>query len=339
MKKAMCTLGAAMVLIVVGAMFQPTASAQSFWQKMKQAAKQSQQNAAAQQRHTQPTSARNSSAQSSQPAAAGNTPTASAATPVNVDSPALNALYRKLDIGGVQLGMTPQAAQAALQHRNPALVKEQVQPFAFTDLPNTEFTSRVNFTEPAAQKAVIENISLGLTLQPMQPEVLSIFRATKYAIDHMPTAKNTVAALQAKYGPVSLLEDSPSANEIFILWIFDGGGSLVSKARAEKIRSCGVNFREPSSGYIGRDALLPHWDTNCAPYTILKAILKTNFANMLNSRGQSLPTGLVMSMQVVVTSNPLFTKTVTAARQMVLAAKDANVKKNEKATDKNVPTL
>ncbi|MBN9614311.1 MAG: hypothetical protein J0G35_01945 [Acidobacteriales bacterium] len=328
-------------MMMAGGMLTPALSAQSVWQKMKQSVQQAERNAQAQQHRTQPASAKGSSPSAAASDGMASSGAASPAAPAAVDlsSPTMKALYRKLDIGGVQLGMTPQAAQAALQSRNRALVKYEVQPFAFTDLPNTEFTSRVNFKGPAARKDETESISLGLTLQPMQPEVLSIFRGTDYAIDYQPTAKNTVAALQAKYGPESLLEDSPSANEIFILWIFDGGGNLVSKARAEKIRSCGGNFREPSSGYIGRDALLPHWNTNCEPYTILKAILKTNFANALDSHGRSLPTGLLTGLQVVVTSNPLFTKTVTATRQMILAAKAANVQKNKKAADKNVPTL
>lgn len=321
----MRTLKLIFVLLAACAMATPALPAQSILEKLKQVAEQVQQNIQAQQQRHGSQSAPTSTATTAQPAGS--------PAPVNLDSPALEALYRKLDVGGVQLGMTPEQAQAALQSRNRALVKSQGQPFAFTDLPNVEFTSHADFV------AKDEHVILGLTLQPMQPEVLSIFRGTKYDADHMPSAKNTVAALQAKYGPESLLEDSPSANEIFILWIFDERGNLVPKARAEKIRSCGVNFREPSSGYIGHDALLPHWNTNCEPYTIQKAILKTNFANMLNSRGQSLPTGLLMSMQVVVTSNPLFTRTVTATRQMVLAAKGANVKKNEKATAKNVPTL
>lgn len=335
----MRTLKQALVLMMAGGMLTPALSAQSIWQKMKQAAEQANKNAQAQshQAHsTQQTAATAppASARDAQPAADSNTSSAAAAAPVNVDSPAMKALYRKLDVGGVQLGMTPQEAQAALLGRNRAFVKGQAQPFVFTDLPNVEFTSHVIFA------ANDETVTLGLTIQPMQPEVLSIGRGTKYEIDHQPIAKNTVAALLAKYGPVSILEDTPSADEIFILWIYDGEGNLVSKARAEKIRSCGVGFKEPSSGYISHDALIPHWDVNCAPYTILKAILKTNpHINIVNSRGQSLPPGLMSSMSVEVTSNPLFTKNVEATRQMVLDAKAANLQKNKKAAEKNVPTL
>lgn len=319
----------AVIAIAAGVMLQPIAPAQSVWQRMKQAAKQAEQNAEARSRQQQ---IANHPA-SSRPAQQAQAASQPASPPADLSSSAMKALFRKLDVGGAQIGMRPQEASAVLLRRNPSFLEQRATPFAFTDLPNVKFTSQVAFSGRD------EKVVLGLALQPMQPEVLSIFRSTSYEIDHQPTAVNTVAALRAKYGPESLLEDSPSANEIFILWIYDGGANLVSKARAEKIRTCGVNFRDPSVGYIDHDALIPHWNTDCEPYTIMKAILKTSLPNMLNSRGQSLPPGLLSSLNVVVVSNPLFTKTVLGARQMVLAAKAANLQQTKKAADKNAPSL
>jgi hypothetical protein len=335
------TLKQALLLTMAGGMLTPMLSAQSVWQKMKQSVKQAEQNAQAQQRKKQATSAKSSSPSAAAANGAASTDAAiQTSPPADLSSPAMKALYQKLDVGGVQLGMTSQAAQTALQSRNRALVKGQVQPFVFTDLPKTDFTSHdvYNATQPQ-----YEVVTLGLTLQPMQPQVEAIGRETRYEIEHQPTGENTVAALQAKYGPETTRTDSVIMHTISLQWIFDGEGNQIPKSQAKKFvdrflsNSCPMTFQEPGSGYIGR-GLRPGWDANCAPYTILKAELNLTLAAH-DTHGRSLPPGLVRTMGVSLVSLPLFTKTVETTRKMVLDAKAANLQKNKKAADQNVPTL
>jgi hypothetical protein len=329
-----------LVVMLAGGISTPVVSAQSIWQKMKQSMKQAQENTKAQQHKTQPASAKTSSA--STPATSGAASTdIQASQPADLSSPAMKALYRKLDVGGVQIGMTAQAAQAALQSRNRALTKGQVQPFVFSDLPNVEFTSHDVYQATQPQYEVV---TLGLTVPPMQPEVEAVGRETRYEIEHQPTGDNTVAALRAKYGPETTREDNALMHTISLRWIFDGEGNQIPQSQAKKFvdkylsNSCPMTFQEPGSGYIGR-GLRNGWDANCAPYTVLKAELQLSGPGNHDTHGQSLPPGLVRTMGVTVVSLPLFTKTVNATRQMVLDAKAANVQKNKKAADKNKPIL
>lgn len=336
----MRTLKQVFVLMMAGGMLTPVLSAQSIWQKMKQSVQQAERNAQAQQHKKQPTSATSAPASASTGAPATGA-AAQTSPPADLSSPAMKALYQKLDVGGVTLGMSSQAAQAALQSRNRTLVKGQVQPFVFSDLPKVEFTSHDVYQTTQPQYEVV---TLGLTLQPMQPEVVAIGRETRYEIEHQPTGDNTVAALRAKYGPETTREDNALMNTISLRWLFDGEGNQVPKSQAKKFvdtylsNSCPMTFQEPTSGYIGR-GLRKGWDVNCAPYTVLKAELQLTSRGNHDTHGQSLPPGLVRTMGVTAVSLPLFTKAVNATRQMVLAAKAANLQKNKKAADKNVPSL
>lgn len=326
----------ALVLLTAGAMVTPALSAQSFWQKVKQSAQQAERNAQAQQRQRQAQSGNTTRSTAATQNTQSTTADSPAAAPVNVDSSALKALYRKLDVDGVQIGMKPEEASAILLRRTPSFI-EQKTTYAFTDLPNTALTSSIHFR---AAGITNENIILGLTLQPMQPEVLSIFRVSNYEIDHQPTGENTIAALRTKYGPESIREDNPAMETMGLTWVFDGEGNLLSKAGADKMRTvCGGVFREPTAGWVNNDGVAPHWRENCGPYTIMIAALTLNPPGMQSSNGQSLPPGLLSQLKQVVVSYPLFSKTLAETRQMVLAAKDANVQKNKKAADKNVPTL
>lgn len=272
----MRTWNPAVLLIAAGMVLQPVAPAQSVWRKMKQSMQQAERNAQAQSRQahqTQQTSAHTSSASAghAQPVAANRGASVSAPpAAVDISSPVIKALYRKLEVGGVALGMSSREAQTALQSRNRCLAKGQVQPFVFSDLPNTEFTSRAVYTATQPQ---YEIVSLGLTLQPMQPEVLSIGRETRYEIDHQPTGDNTIAALRAKYGSETTREDIPLMDSTNLRWVFDGEGHVLSKSQAQRfLNACPQSFQEPSSGYIG-GGLRKGWDVNCEPYTFLKANL------------------------------------------------------------------
>lgn len=323
----------ATILVAVAAMFQPTARAQSIWQKMKQAAKQSEQNAQAQQRQRQQAQQRGSTPATNARQAAADPPP----PPVDLSSPVFKALFHKLDIGGVQMGMTPQEARAIIHHRYPSLTESQERPYVFNDLPNTEFTPELVFPAPGSNNGTMR---VGLTLQPMQPEVLSISRSTEYEPGHAPTADNTVAALRAKYGPETKRDDTPLMDTISLLWVFDGAGNQVSSSDVERfLGSCPRTYVAPSAGYVSSPDTKKVWSANCRSSTLLLATIKTYAGNLTNSQGQSLPQGLVWKMGVDTICYPLFMKTTDEARAMVLAAKDANLQKTKKAADQVAPTL
>lgn len=337
MKKRLCAWGTGIVLIAVGVMFQPAASAQSFWQRMKQSAQQAERNAQAQQRQRQAQSVRSNGPAAATRNTQSTTADSPAAAPVNVDSPALKALYHKLDVGGLQMGMTLQEARAVLHQRYPSFTENQERPYVFTDLPQTEFLPQIVLAPGGHTDD--GNMYIGLTIPPMQPVVLSILRNTGYERDHAPTVDNTVAALRAKYGPESKMTPITQWDQLELIWVFDGAGNQVPGRDVERFLGvCAPMYREPAAGFVSNPETIT-WSANCKSSTILKATVANYVGNLTNSQGQSLPQGLVRRIEVDAISFPLFMKTIGEARQMVLAAKDANLKKTKKAADQNVPTL
>lgn len=329
-----------LVLIMVGGMFTPALSAQSVWQKMKQSVQQAERNAQAQQHQTQPTSAKASSPSA---AASGGTASTGAevqtSTPADLSSPAMKALYRKLDVGGVALGMTSKEAQAVIQSRNRTLAPSST-PFGFTDLPTTSFVSKVTFQTPGSMDEIQD---LYLTLQPMQPEVLSIRRYTRYNEHNVPTVNNTIAALQAKYGPETSRKIEQSGEVTTLFWLFDGEGRLVPENHAKDpnqdlIGWCAageieLDVREGlRSGGFSRNNL-------CAPLTVVRAELHEWEQTRKNSHGQSLPRGMLFQMFVTASSYPLMKESTTATLKMLVDARDARQKKEQEGAEHRAAPL
>jgi hypothetical protein len=323
------------VLLAAGTMVSPMLTAQNVWQKMKQAAQQAQRNAQAKQAE-RPTAAANTARPAS------GAPAAAVAAPVqpvaDLSSPAMTELYRKLDVGGVWLGMPADAAQAAIKQRAPALLVEPHR-FGFSDLPQTTLTDTIVFRPQRDDLSTEERIRLGLTMQPMQPAALSVFRHTRYDEKNAPTLANTVAALRAKYGHESVATSRDAVHETVYIWIFDATGRQVTPAlRDNVVQWCGMNDVEsplPSvkSGYGATQSF------DCSPYTVLRATLEEWSSRRTNRVGQEMPPGLLFQMDVMSISNPLLKSSSDATRQMLVTARAERQQKEKSAAGKNVPVL
>lgn len=333
----MKSLQQVLVLMIAGGMFAPVLSAQSVWQKMKQAAKQAEQNAQAQQHKTQTATTNSaSSGQAATPVQAAMQVSSSVADP---SSPVLQAVDRKLEVGGVWLGMPADAAQAAILKRNPKLAANPHR-FGFAETPNTSYTDQVVFSEHVPDySSTVETMGLGFTLQPMPLQVAYITRHTQYSETQAPTIANTVEALRAKYGPESVILPKDPTSTTTYIWFFDGSGKQIKPTdRFGSIAACGQS--SPSTVLSMLKQNEPSTvDQYCSNLTVLAAALEEWTPRRTLHNGQTMPPGVLFQMSVTATSNPLLQKSTADTRNMLTAARKGEQQQKKSSANKNVPIL
>ena len=219
------------------------ASAQSIWDKMKQAALQQEckdgnQNACRSlarqgqmQGGQQPQQASKQQQSSAQSSHAGYRPVSAPTQSANEepDSTCCTADAMKkmaaaagfIDVVGIKLGMTPQQAVAAIRAHNPALTVKQVT--IRLAHPGTNGFDRVphyivayNAEKPAGWEVIVAEF----TTPPNAPVVAAISRFTNFE----PTiVANLVSGLDKKYG-----EEYPRSGNFERVWLFDQNGKPIT---------------------------------------------------------------------------------------------------------------
>lgn len=333
----MKTLKQGLVLMMAGGMLAPALSAQSVWQKMKQAAKQAEQNAQAQQHKTQQSASTN--ATSGQAAAQAQSATQVASSPADLSSSALQAVNRKLDVGGVWLGMSADAAQAAILKRNPKLTSAP-HSFGFPETPNTKFTDQVMFSAKVPDySSTVETVNLGLTLQPMPPEVAFVSRHTEYSETDAPTIATTVEALRAKYGPESVILPKDPTSTTTYIWFFDGSGKQIKPTdRFGVIAACGQSTPSTVLSMLKQNEPSTV-DRYCSNLTVLTAALEEWTPRRTLHNGQTMPPGVLFQMGVTAISNPLLEKSTADTRNMLISARKGEQQQKKNAAGQNKPIL
>lgn len=264
-----------------------------------------------------------------------------AATLVNVDSSTLKAVNRKIEVGGVWLGMPADAAQTAVLKRNPKFAAEPHH-FGFAETPNTLFTDSIAFQvrNPTSYAQGDTGMSMGLVLQPMPSAVATIVRHLEYDETNAPTIAATIQALLAKYGPASMVLPKDATDRTQYLWIFDGSGKLVKTTNAYGFPA-GCAQLVPSSvltllrdpGHVSIAA------SNCATYTTLQAeVYEWNSSRKLRN-GQTMPPGVLFQLTVTAISYPLLNESANATRNMLVAARNGEQQQKKNALKKNAPVL
>lgn len=332
----MKTLKQVLVLLMAGGMLAPALAAQSVWQKMKQAAKQADQKAQAQQHATQTAGTNVTSGQAATQTQSTTQVSSAAADP---SSPALQAVNRKLEVGGVWLGMPADAAQATILKRNPKLTANPHH-FGFAETQNTSYTDQIVFSEHVPDYSnTVETMNLGLTLQPMPLQVAYITRHTQYSETQAPTIANTVEALRAKYGLESVILPKDPTSTTTYIWFFDGSGKQIKPTdRFGSIAACGQS--SPSTVLSMLKQNEPSTvDQYCSNLTVLAAALEEWTPRRTLHNGQTMPLGVLFQMSVTAISNPLLQKSTAETRNMLISARKGEQQQKKNSANKNVPTL
>ena len=324
-----------LVLMMAAGILTPALSAQSVWQKMKQSVQQAEHNTQAQGHRTQEPA----NATAAQAVAQSQSATQVSPSAADLSSPGLQAANRKLEVGGVWLGMPSDAAQTIILKRNPKLTANPHR-FGFPETPNTMFTDQVVFSAKVPDySGTVETMNLGLTLQPIPLEVAFVSRHTEYSETDAPTIANAVEALRAKYGPESVVLPKDPTSTTTYIWFFDGSGKQVKPTdRFGTIAACGQS--SPSTVLLMLKQNQPSTvDQYCSNLTVLTAALEEWTPRRTLHNGQTMPPGVLFQMSVTAISNPLLQKSTTDTRNMLIAARNGEQQKKKGTADKNVPTL
>lgn len=313
--------------------------AQSIWQKIKQQAAEAQ--------------ARAKAAQGGKATAAGQTRTA--ASPAAERRGAVNDgplgtpdLTAKLasslpgfSVAGVKLGMSVRDAMTALKTHNGILTATPL-PITFELIPNQQLLTGVDANEPVTSNASHEEVHLAFTMAPNAPVVDAILRNVYYPEGTRPTLKQAVQAMSSAYGPASVPPHLPDNNPEYE-WVYDSTGKQLSGAQVANMpKNCAdsvdVVMRARDAAHIVANGYQIKSDFDgqkhnetCAPYTVLKVILRTE-------NGQA-GDKLIALMVASAVSDPLLRSASQATHAQYLAAQQVKDQSDKNADQQNKATF
>jgi hypothetical protein len=324
----MRTLKQGLVLVMAGGMLTPALSAQSLWQKLKQAAKQEEQNAKAAQNHgtAATTGAAHSAAVATAHTAANQGPAGSPELTAQ-----LAAATPTFTVAGIRLGMSVKDAMAALKAHN-KLLTVTPQPATFELIPNQQLLPKVEANEPITGTTPHEQVSVYFTMAPNAPVVDGITRDYSYPEGTQPSWQKTLEAIKATYGDPSIPLKNLAQPEF--QWFYDASGKQLSDSQvANAPRYCNEQVIDQAAGIVehGYQTRVVDEDLHtgevCGKYTVL--IMRFQVANR--------PSGekVVTYMSTSAIAGPLYRSAAQATHAQYLAAQQAKDKQDKHSTDKN----
>lgn len=251
-----------------------------------------------------------------------------------------------VDIVGIKLGMSANAAIAALKAHNAKLQTHTSSPVTVDLFPKIQFVENAG-AEYSSGSGDSEAISLHFTMAPSPQTVWRILRAVNYQGDGKPAAANVIAALRQKYGPEDGSMNSPQVVKslgvelIDAYWVFDASGKKVSPQQSKLfMQNCGPNQVGDETQDMMRLQLPPKPDywvrrgTDCGDITLVVANWQPT-----SPGGMQGPAGLVLRLQVEAVSHPLHRSGFIATERMVRGAEEGQANKEQQKGKQVKPVL
>lgn len=214
------------VLVFTALLLIPSATpAQSAWEKLKQAAKQTPQ---ATKNSGQPASAQR---QTSDPANQGFHETAETGTPQLTASLAASAGF--IEVTGVKLGMRAKDVPSIIKAHNGAL---QITPETYVHqlIPGQTLTSGIHAKTPVVSGQIFEQYEVAFTTQPNDSFVMAVGHRVHYPRGQQPTYTSAIEGMRAKYGKENYVPRAFPAGASFF-WVMDTQGHPVAGTDLQRI--------------------------------------------------------------------------------------------------------
>ncbi|MDE1175708.1 MAG: hypothetical protein PW789_03795 [Edaphobacter sp.] len=213
----------------------PAMSAQSVWDKLKQAASQlpkettnKSRPAAAQTDKAQPAKSQKPDA----PAAdRGFISTPETGTPELTASLAASSGF--LEVTGIKVGMSVKDAVAALKAHN-SLLKVTPQTYVHQLIPDQTLISGVKAEIPLVTGQIFESYEIAFSAQPSAGFVTAVTHNVHYPPGQQPAFTSAIEGMRAKYGKENLVPRANAADPSFF-WIMDLHGNLISGPDLQRI--------------------------------------------------------------------------------------------------------
>lgn len=304
------------------------ASAQSVWDKLKQATREVPRPA--------PTSSQPANGQRPGSAAAsqGFTPTAETGTPELTASLAASAGF--LDVTGIKLGMRVKDAMVALKAHN-SLLTVKPETYSHELIPDQTLVSGVHAGIPVVGGQMYEKYEVAFSTQPSEGFVTAIERTVHYPPGQQPTYTSAIEGMRAKYGKENFVPRAAPTGPSFF-WIMDLQGHLIQSPDLQRIvETCTSPFlaiewqsaaHTVTLGYDERKLAIGA--IRCSSYAIVSVYFQGSLIP-----GQS--TYLLDNLTVVASNGALYRSAVEATHSQYLAAqKKVDADKMNKANQKEV---
>lgn len=317
-----------LLLFVILPFFVPSASAQSVWDKLRQAARTT----------PRPASPQGQPATGQRPASAaanqGFTPTAETGTPELTSSLAASAGF--LDVTGIRLGMKVKDAMVALKAHN-SLLKVTPETYSHELIPNQTLVSGVHAKVPLVSGQVYEEYELAFTTQPSDAYVMAVSRSVHYPPGQQPSYTSAIESMRAKYGKENFVPRAAASGPAFF-WVMDLQGHTIQSPDLQRIvEVCSSPFlaidwqsavHTVTLGYDERKLAIG--GLRCSSYAIVGVYFQGSLIP-----GQT--TYLLDNLTVVASNGALYRSAVEATHAQYLAAqKKVDADKMNKANKQGV---
>lgn len=213
---------------VIGVLSVLPAQSQSVWDKMKQAAKLSEQQKQAQQNRSNAAPAASAPAQSKPN---GYTVQGPMGTPELTAQLAGQAGF--FDVTGIKLGMPAREALQVLKAHN-TIFKVTPQTYTHQLIPNQTLVSGISAEMPLVASEIYEKYSVAFTMAPNAAYVVAVGRELNYPQGKQPSVEAAMQGMREKYGPESFAPRANADSPSFI-WVKDLSGNPITGVDAQRV--------------------------------------------------------------------------------------------------------
>ncbi len=215
-------------------------------------------------------------------------------------------------------------------------------PITFELIPIQQLLSGVDANEPISSNASHEEVHVAFTMAPNAPVIDAVSRNVYYLVGKRPSLQQSVQAMTSAYGQPSIPPRFPDNNPEY-QWVYDSAGNQLSGAQVANMPkicadSLDAMLRERDATRIVANGYQPKTDFDaerhgetCAPYIVLKVILRTE-----NGPAEE---KMVSLLAVSAISDPLLRSASEVTHAQYLAAQQTKDQADKNAVQQNKATF